>query len=91
MRNRMFTGGDVHYTDEQLEFLRAVDRYKQVNLKPTWAEILRLAISLGYRKVAEPTRVQQSTVLTDPVRSERQAEVNKGCKPFVPFKRRRRY
>lgn len=42
------------YTDEEREFLLAVDTYKRrVNPRPSWAEVLRLAKALGYRRVAE--------------------------------------
>jgi len=43
-------------TDEQFEFLMAIDRYKKENGRPfpTWTEILDIAKALGYRKVAEP-------------------------------------
>ena len=43
-------------TDEQFEFLMAVDKYKRVNNRPfpTWTEVLDVIHALGYRKVAEP-------------------------------------
>lgn len=43
-------------TDEQFEFLMAVDRYKKENQRPfpTWTEVLEVIKALGYRKVAEP-------------------------------------
>ncbi|MHC4617908.1 MAG: hypothetical protein ACYTEQ_09165 [Planctomycetota bacterium] len=43
-------------TDEQFEFLMAVDEYKTKNAKPfpTWTEVLEIIKALGYRKVAEP-------------------------------------
>ena len=43
-------------TDEQFEFLMAVDQYKKVNNRPfpTCTEVLDLIHALGYRKVAEP-------------------------------------
>ncbi|MHC4635933.1 MAG: hypothetical protein ACYTBP_00815 [Planctomycetota bacterium] len=43
-------------SDEQFEFLMAVDEYKKKNSRPfpTWTEILELIKALGYRKVAEP-------------------------------------
>lgn len=41
------------YSDEQREFLQAVDRYKRVNHRPhpTWQEVLEIVRALGYRKV----------------------------------------
>jgi hypothetical protein len=43
-------------TDEQFEFVMAVDKYKKLNNRPfpTWTEVLELIKALGYRKVAEP-------------------------------------
>ncbi len=42
--------------DEQFEFIRAIDEYKRVNGRPfpSFTEILEIAKSLGYRKVADP-------------------------------------
>lgn len=43
-----------HMTEEQLDFLKAVDEYKRVNDRafPTLTELLDLVLFLGYRKVA---------------------------------------
>ncbi|GIW83545.1 MAG: hypothetical protein KatS3mg106_058 [Gemmataceae bacterium] len=45
------------YTDEELEFMKAMERYKRENRRPfpTWSEVLEVLRSLGYRRVAEPT------------------------------------
>jgi hypothetical protein len=42
-------------TDEQFEFLMAIDDYKRQNARPfpTWTEVLEVIAALGYRKVAE--------------------------------------
>jgi hypothetical protein len=47
-------------TDEQFEFLMAIDRYKRENQRafPTWTEVLDVLHALGYRKVAEPKDIQ---------------------------------
>jgi hypothetical protein len=45
-----FPGSD--YTDDELEFLRAVDRLKRTCRFPSCRDILRLIATLGYRKVA---------------------------------------
>lgn len=47
---------DVEYSDEEREWLQAVDAYRRKHKKtfPTCSELLALAKSLGYRKVAEP-------------------------------------
>ena len=45
------------YSDEETEFIKAMDRYKRENRRPfpTWSEVLEVLHSLGYRRVAEPT------------------------------------
>lgn len=42
-------------SDEQFEFLMAIDEYKRKNTRPfpTWTEVLEVIKALGYRKVAE--------------------------------------
>ena len=44
-------------TDEQFEFVLAVDTYKRLNNRPfpTWTEVLEVVKQLGYRKVAAST------------------------------------
>ena len=43
------------YTEEETEFLRAMEHYKTVNHRPhpTWCEVLEVLKSLGYRKDPE--------------------------------------
>ena len=45
---------DRVYTDEELEFLKAIDRYKRENQRPhpSWNEVLMVFKSLGYEKVS---------------------------------------
>jgi len=45
------------YTDDETDFMKAMDRYKRDNRRPfpTWSEVLEVLWSLGYRKVAEPS------------------------------------
>ena len=45
------------YTDDEIEFMKAMDLYKRSNRRPfpTWSEVLEVCRALGYRKVAEPT------------------------------------
>lgn len=49
-------------SDEQFEFLMAIDEYKRKNTRPfpTWTEVLEVIKTLGYRKVAEPQPLSQS-------------------------------
>ena len=44
------------YSDDETDFMKAMDRYKRDNRRPfpTWSEVLEVLFSLGYRKVAEP-------------------------------------
>jgi hypothetical protein len=41
-----------HYTEEEVEFLKAVDRYIRTHRRkfPTFVEVLRVAKSIGYVK-----------------------------------------
>lgn len=49
-------------SDEQFEFLMAIDEYRRKNTRPfpTWTEVLEVIKTLGYRKVAEPQPLNQS-------------------------------
>jgi hypothetical protein len=49
-----FPGSD--YSDEEREFLMAMESYKRRNHRPfpTWREVLYVANNLGYRRVADP-------------------------------------
>lgn len=48
-------------SDEQFEFLTAIDTYKRQNVRPfpTWTEVLEVIKALGYRRVAEPQSLAQ--------------------------------
>lgn len=48
-------------TDEQFDFLMAIDRYKRANRKPfpSWTEVLEVVKALGYRKIAEPCTIDE--------------------------------
>ena len=45
------------YSDDETEFMKAMDRYKRDNRRPfpTWSEVLEVLRAMGYRKVADPT------------------------------------
>ncbi len=47
-------------TDEQFDFLQAINDYKKVNSRPfpSWSEVLDIITAMGYRKVAEPRDIQ---------------------------------
>ena len=49
-------------SDEQFEFLMAIDEYKRKNDRPfpTWTEVLEVIKALGYRKVAEPASLAEA-------------------------------
>ncbi len=49
-------------SEEQFEFLMAIDEYKRKNTRPfpTWTEVLEVIKALGYRKVAEPQSLEKS-------------------------------
>jgi hypothetical protein len=43
-------------TEEQFDFLMAINEYKRINRRPfpSWSEVLDVMKALGYRKVADP-------------------------------------
>ena len=43
---------EVEYTEDELEFMKALDMYKRENRRPfpTCSEVLQVLKSLGYRK-----------------------------------------
>lgn len=49
-------------SDEQFQFIMAIDEYKRANSRPfpTWTEVLEIIKALGYRKVAEPQPLAES-------------------------------
>jgi hypothetical protein len=49
-----FPGSD--YSDDEREFLVAIESYKRRHRRPfpTWREVLHIVYCLGYRRVAEP-------------------------------------
>jgi hypothetical protein len=51
----MLSQSEHVYTDEEWEFIRAVEEYRRINHRqfPTSSEILEVAKCLGYRKVAQ--------------------------------------
>ena len=50
---------DGQMSEEQFDFLMAIDEYKKQNQRPfpTWTEVLEVIKALGYRKVAEPQNI----------------------------------
>lgn len=48
------------YSGAEVEFMRAMDDYKRKSGRPfpTWSEVLEVLMSLGYRKVAEPSAME---------------------------------
>ena len=54
-------------SQEQFDFLMAIDEYKQRNSRPfpTWTEVLEVVKALGYRKVADPQSIDQNKQLEE--------------------------
>jgi len=46
---------EKQYTDDELEFMNAMQRFKELSGKsfPSYAEVIKVAVSLGYRKVVD--------------------------------------
>ncbi len=51
------------YSSPEIEFMRAMDDYKRKSGRPfpTWSEVLEVVLSLGYRKVADPSLMEWRT------------------------------
>src|SRR5438128_1120388 len=47
------------YTNDEIEFMKAMDQYKRENRRPfpTWSEVLEVMRALGYRKTAEQSQM----------------------------------
>lgn len=45
------------YSEEEIDFMKAMDQYKRANRRPfpTWSEVLEVLRSMGYRKVEAAT------------------------------------
>jgi len=45
------------YSEEEIDFMKAMDLYKRANRRPfpTWSEVLEVLRALGYRRVEQPT------------------------------------
>jgi hypothetical protein len=59
------------YSEEQVEFMKAMDLYKRRSGRqfPTWSEVLEVLQNLGYRKVAVPTEIYQQASTTAPAQT----------------------
>ena len=51
------------YSGNEIEFMLAIDYYKRKSGRPfpTWSEVLEVLMSLGYRKVVEPSQMAWRT------------------------------
>jgi hypothetical protein len=66
-------------SDEQFEFLMAVEEYKRKNQRPfpTWTEVLEVIKALGYRRVAEPQSLEPFTKAPEEETPESREDDNK--------------
>ena len=70
---------EIVYTDEEWEFMQAVEAYKRDSKRrfPTWHEVLAILLSMGYRKVAAAEPLP---------RLVRQPHNGAGRRDYVPWK-----
>lgn len=54
------------YTNGEIELMKAMDQYKREYRRPfpTWSEVLKVMVALGYRKVAEQSQIIDRPKLT---------------------------
>lgn len=64
------------YTDEEIEFMQAMDAYKRANgrMFPTCSEILEVLRGMGYERVSAPNAPEASDVPAAPAAEEADAE-----------------
>jgi hypothetical protein len=57
------------YTDEEINFMKAMDQYKRANRRPfpTWSEVLEVVRALGYRHTEAPTALPGLPIQPVPV------------------------
>jgi hypothetical protein len=58
---------DKQYTDDELEFMNAMQRFKELSGKtfPTHGEVIKVAVELGYRRaIDEPDPSLETAVLS---------------------------
>jgi hypothetical protein len=48
---------EKEYSDDEIDFMKAMDLYKRANRRPfpTWSEVLEVLRALGYRRTEKPT------------------------------------
>jgi len=59
---------DALYSEEEFEFMMAIDAYKRNNRRPhpTWPEVLAIAVALGYRKCSTAPTTDDATSARTP-------------------------
>jgi hypothetical protein len=61
---------DKQYTDDEMEFMNAMQRYKESSGKnfPTYREVIKVVVGLGYRRVVvEPDPTVTDVCIDEPV------------------------
>jgi hypothetical protein len=55
------------YTDDEIEFMKAIDRYRRENGRPfpTWSEVLEVVRALGYEKTGSGQSDQSAMTESD--------------------------
>ena len=50
-------------TPEELQFIKAIEKYKKLNNKHflSWTEVLKVVLAMGYRKVAKAEDIPVTT------------------------------
>jgi hypothetical protein len=60
---------EKRYSDDELEFMNAIEQYKRRYNRPfpTWTEVLEVVCKLGYAKVASAEETAQTPVPVEPI------------------------
>jgi hypothetical protein len=59
---------DKQYTDDEMEFMNAVQRFKEQSGKafPSYGEVLKVAVALGYRQVIDESKFESESTPPPP-------------------------
>ena len=69
---------EKQYTEDELEFMNAMQRFKVQSCKsfPSHGDVLRVALSLGYRKVGTVAASDSPAILTEEVETTETPEAS---------------
>ena len=63
-------------TPQELQFIKAIEKYKKLNNKHflSWTEVLKVVLAMGYRKVAKAEEIPITTRARNRQAAQKEAE-----------------